>query len=50
MLAKNGIVCENAEFSESESVVKAEKCELSENIAQGGGAFVHSCETTLFTL
>ena len=34
MLAKNGIVCENAEFTESESVVKAEKCELSENIAK----------------
>lgn len=34
MLAKNGIVCENAEFSESEGVVKAEKCELSENIAK----------------
>ena len=34
MLAKNGIVCENAEFSESESVVKAEKCELSDSIAK----------------
>ena len=34
MLAKNGIVCENAEFSESESVVKAEKCELPDSIAK----------------
>lgn len=34
MLAKNEIVCENAEFSESESVVKAEKCELSDSIAK----------------
>ena len=34
MLAKNGIVCENAEFSESDGVVKTEKRELSENIAK----------------
>ena len=34
MLAKNGIVCENAEFSENEGVVKAEKCELPDSIAK----------------
>lgn len=32
MLAKNGIVCENAEFSENVGVIKTEKCYVSDSI------------------
>lgn len=34
MLAKNGIVCENAEFSENAGVIKAEKCDVSDSIGR----------------